>query len=149
MGRNGLCSGICINPDDGTIIVVKDLRLNRKGSYKIPGGRIEDGENPQEAMRREWDEEVGTLVEDCIFIHQIPRTGPEGVYMHYLFLVKIPKDAELKKESIPWENGPPEIKELKELELYPSHLGGLKKVLEILAVHEKKIAEMLLFLGWY
>ncbi len=39
---------------EGKVAVVK-----RNGLLELPGGKVEKGENPEEAMKREWEEETG------------------------------------------------------------------------------------------
>ncbi|MDP3956592.1 MAG: NUDIX domain-containing protein, partial [bacterium] len=45
---------------DGKVAV---LNVSKKGYYKLPGGGIEEGENKEEALRRECIEELGCKIE--------------------------------------------------------------------------------------
>jgi 8-oxo-dGTP diphosphatase len=51
---------------DGSILVLREAADNsgrtHPGKYEVPGGRLEAGETPQEALRREVSEESGLKV---------------------------------------------------------------------------------------
>lgn len=44
---------------DGKIVLIKKSRGGYKGKLDLPGGGVEHGETPIEAVRRELEEEVG------------------------------------------------------------------------------------------
>jgi 8-oxo-dGTP pyrophosphatase MutT (NUDIX family) len=55
------------------------------GSWEFPGGRLDDGEDPMDAARREWGEETGVTAPDGEVIGQ--WSTPDGVYNGYVMLV--------------------------------------------------------------
>jgi 8-oxo-dGTP diphosphatase len=49
---------------DGRILAARRSReMNLPGMWEFPGGKIEPGESPQDALRRELAEELGCTVE--------------------------------------------------------------------------------------
>ena len=142
---SGLVSGICIDLKKENLICIFDEERLFLNSYGLPGGIINEGEDPTTAMRREWEEEVGTVIESCEFIHE-ERRGKEGGYFpHYFFLIKIPENCELRTEGFLGETGPPEWLELRkigsrEIKLHYSHFKGLGAVIKKLAKTNRNMA---------
>ena len=63
--NNGMVSGVCLGTtkdSDLTIILIENLDPQKPlGHLGLPGGIIELGENPKQALIREWEEEVGRV----------------------------------------------------------------------------------------
>ncbi|MFH1598181.1 MAG: NUDIX hydrolase [Patescibacteria group bacterium] len=69
----------------GNVLLVKDP----KGVWELPGGRIKHGEEPEEALRRELDEELGWSKVD---IKNIINTWSfsskiNGTYYHFIIII--------------------------------------------------------------
>jgi ADP-ribose pyrophosphatase YjhB (NUDIX family) len=47
---------------NGAILVIRKMRGPYTGTFDLPGGGIEFGENPEDALRREFIEETGLWV---------------------------------------------------------------------------------------
>jgi 8-oxo-dGTP pyrophosphatase MutT (NUDIX family) len=72
--------------DEGKILMVKQYRHAADiVSLEIPGGVVDEGENPQEALRRELLEETGYQFDDfeplCVLCPN-PSTGNNRVYSY-------------------------------------------------------------------
>ena len=71
-GRYPAAVGLVLAPDeDGQACFLLTRRTatlkNHRGQWALPGGRIDDGESPEAAVRREIEEEIGlALGEDAI-----------------------------------------------------------------------------------
>src|SRR2546423_11751656 len=69
---------------DGTVLVCQRTRHQTMPlKWEFPGGKIEEGEQPRDAMRRELEEELGidAVVGDEVarFRHQYPNGGGGGL----------------------------------------------------------------------
>ena len=56
------CYGIVIN-DKNEVLLIKKAKGAYKGKLDLPGGGIEYGERPEEALKREFIEEIGLEIE--------------------------------------------------------------------------------------
>jgi 8-oxo-dGTP diphosphatase len=81
--------GICIN--NGMILVILKAKGPYKGRYDLPGGGVEFGESPAEAVVREFLEETGTpvLVKDIVGAFSrvskfVSDTGTHMVELHHM-----------------------------------------------------------------
>lgn len=114
----GMASGLCLDIKEKRVSVIlvqdesgKPLVGGQKG-WGLPGGRIENGESPIDAMLREWEEEVGIkkssvpiFFEDEMFA--VKRNGDKGPYKHYVFPLSMGPDPQLRKTGYNGETGPP------------------------------------------
>jgi len=57
---------------------------------KLPGGVVEQDEKPLDAMKREWEEEIGERADLCRFVRlgAIPKMRNGSVFLMTIFLVE-------------------------------------------------------------
>jgi 8-oxo-dGTP diphosphatase len=65
--------------ENGQVALIERVR-DRRTYFKFPGGRVEDGESPQQAAVREAYEELGVSVELGDLISVAYRSGREQRY---------------------------------------------------------------------
>ena len=58
-----LAVGAVVLREDGAVLLVRRARPPAVGSWTLPGGKVEEGETPEEAIAREVLEETGLRVE--------------------------------------------------------------------------------------
>ncbi len=87
---------------DGKLLVLKRSEEPFKGEWDLPGGYMNRGEKPEEALRRELKEELG-IEADLDFIGWFPGTAKwkdkEFPILSHAYLVDSQGDIKLNKEN--------------------------------------------------
>jgi 8-oxo-dGTP diphosphatase len=84
-----------------------------EGFWEFAGGKIEEGESEIEALKREFDEELGIQVEDAKFLRNITQIYPTKNINLSVFIIK-----KYSGEIIPQEGQQMKWVSLKELDNY-------------------------------
>lgn len=89
----------CVIQDEGGKILLLHRREGGKSQWEVPGGKIEEGEEPWQASVRETLEEIG--VEPTIAMELGNREFRESaaVYRYYWFLATIDKTPAVKESK--------------------------------------------------
>ena len=97
-----------------------------KGGWEFPGGKIEDGETPQEALKREIMEELDTVIEVGELIHTVEYDYPAFHLSMDCFLASIVSgDLVLKEhEDARWLS----MDELDDLEWLPADVELVERI---------------------
>ena len=72
---------------DGKVLVIKYNLENNSGYFDIPGGKIEEGETPEEAAKRELKEETGLIANTLEFIGKCFIEYPDKIFNLDLYKV--------------------------------------------------------------
>lgn len=72
------CVGAIVFDEAGRILLVQRGHEPAKGLWSLPGGRVEPGETPVDAVVREVAEETGLAVGDPEWVGSIDRDAPGG-----------------------------------------------------------------------
>ena len=96
--KPGLAAKAFIIDSHDKVLIVKraDNDIQKPGIWELPGGRLEDGENPQRGLVREIKEEVGLniQVKNVLEIHHFTRDDDQKIIMN-VYLCK-PNDVDVK-----------------------------------------------------
>lgn len=94
---------MCYIVDDDRVLLIEKRRGLGAGLYNGPGGKIEPGETPVAAIKREVDEEVGVAVQDptkraeLTFIHD----GEVTLFVHVFRATEYAGTPSTSPEAIP------------------------------------------------
>lgn len=133
-------SAVTRNPEGKYLLVKRtDTRSMHPGKWEFPGGGVENGETPEDAVLRELKEETG--LDGEIVEHGMPGevSTEYGTLKIYPFLVESEGSIELSREHSEYK-----WIELEELEEYDT-VPGLEKELEAVGVKTREVVVAVAF----
>lgn len=93
--------GIIRNPNHEIFITQRDGSSHMAGFWEFPGGKIESGETPAQALIRELQEEVGIDARDPVMIRTLEHRFPDRVVNLHFFMVETWSGEPYGKEGQP------------------------------------------------
>jgi mutator protein MutT len=73
------------------------------GAVALPGGHLEPGERPDEALRRELQEELGIVASDVVYVCTLLHRSQEFRKLHYFAVTRWQGEIEPHEaESVLW-----------------------------------------------
>ena len=115
--------GVIVVSQDGKVLTGTRIERTGKGRICGPGGHIEDGETPEEAAKREAEEEFGITCHELkpLGVQDGGRYGTSAVYLCRDF-TGTPKTDEKEMTDLRWRT----IDEIKREEVFPPFLQSLE-----------------------
>ena len=76
---------------DGRVLLARRANEPRQGHWDLPGGFVEETEDPIDGLRREFREETGAEVDVLAFLgHAVDRYGEDGDHtLNAIYVVRI------------------------------------------------------------
>lgn len=71
-------SGALVDPSGTVLMGKRPMGKKRGGLWELPGGKVDEGENPRDALAREWREEldinviVGDFIASATLVVEVP-----------------------------------------------------------------------------
>lgn len=93
--------------DDGKVLLIEKKRGHGEGNFNGPGGKLEDGETPKEAAKREFKEETRIEVEGLESVAELKFFfgGDPDQHVHVFITENYSGEAEETEEARPeWFN---------------------------------------------
>ncbi|MFU2314671.1 8-oxo-dGTP diphosphatase MutT [Rahnella sp. PCH160] len=83
-----IAAGIIRNSGNEIFITQRDASSHMAGFWEFPGGKIEAGETPEQAVVRELHEEVGIDAKAPVLLKTLEHRFPDRIITLYFFLVE-------------------------------------------------------------
>ena len=149
--NDGMVSGICIDWNNLNIVLVPNVAPEKPSEFGLPGGIIGRNETPEEAMVREWREEVwGHGTPQVKSFVKIKRSSDGPDYFQHLFLVEDTR-RKMRKSGVKGETKAPVRVNLWDIakgnvEVFFSHKLALCEALKSIAPTNKEAAFLFMML---
>lgn len=88
-------AGLAVMAEDTGRVLLLQRTLNpddpASGAWEFPGGHVEPGEEPEQGARREWEEETGQKLPECV----ASSSWIDGIYQGFVCRIANEKDIDI------------------------------------------------------
>ncbi|TCS96795.1 8-oxo-dGTP diphosphatase [Hazenella coriacea] len=128
MKKIDVVGAVIRNASNQILCAQRSPKMSLPNHWEFPGGKIKQGETPQEALVREIQEELGCKIEVYQLITETKYRYPESEVLLYTFETSIIKGTPKPKEhsEIRWVNS----NDLLNLNWSPADLPTVDKLIE-------------------
>ncbi len=114
--------------DDRVLISQRQSGSHMAHKWEFPGGKVEIGEPPETALRRELHEELNIQLQDVSYLFDISYSYPEKAVVLHLFSVQSFQGTAYGKEGQQIQWCP--VKRLREFDFPPANEAILRHISE-------------------
>jgi 8-oxo-dGTP diphosphatase len=119
---------VSFNDKEEILCALRSPNMSLPNLWEFPGGKIEEGERPEESLIREIQEELGCKVEVYELIEDVVHEYPNVIVNLLTYKTKIVEGIPTAKEHAELKWVP--LKELRSLEWAPADMPTVDKLLE-------------------
>ena len=83
-----IAAGVIRNAEGEIFIAQRPLKSHMGGYWEFPGGKLESGESPEQALVRELEEELGIVAVPGKLLQTAEHEFPDRLITIYFFLVE-------------------------------------------------------------
>ena len=104
--------GVLVRGDDAFLLTSRPEGKAYAGYWEFPGGKLEEGETVEQALRRELQEEIGITIHDCILWKTERIDYPHAlVQLNFCKVTQWSGELQmLESQSFAWQQLPVEVK---------------------------------------
>jgi 8-oxo-dGTP diphosphatase len=118
---------VSFNDKKEVLCALRSPEMSLPNLWEFPGGKIEEGEKPEESLIREIQEELGCTVEVYELIEDVVHEYPNVIVNLLTYKTKIVEGTPTAKEHAELKWVP--LKELRSLEWAPADIPTINKLL--------------------
>lgn len=96
-----IAAGVIRNAEGEIFIAQRPLESHMGGYWEFPGGKLEAGESPEQALVRELEEELGIVAVPGKLLQTAEHEFPDRLITIYFFLVEEWQNAPYGREGQP------------------------------------------------
>lgn len=118
---------VSINEQGEILCALRSLKMSHPNLWEFPGGKIEEGESPEESLIREIKEELGCMVEVYELIKDVVHEYPNIIVHLLTYKTKIVEGTPTAKEHAELKWMP--LEELPSLQWAPADIPTVEAML--------------------
>ena len=119
--------------EDRVLLTQRPAGSHLAGQWEFPGGKIREGEDPEQALQREWLEELGVGCTDINAFGFAHHAYPEKTVLILFYEIR------LTGRPIPQENQAMEWIHIERLNEYPMPAADVSIVQRLMTEHSENV----------
>lgn len=101
-GKEG--SGLLLTTGEKVLLLLRSRHVTEPRTWGIPGGAIEEGEDPLQSALRESEEEMGLSIDSYRVIGNTVYQDEEDGFKYTTYILRVVEETEEQPITLNWEN---------------------------------------------